>query len=92
MPAPRLIARQTTPRPEARPVVPAQPEIAVARTPMAKVGPAGAVLRGAAGAGALSVWQLRPGSTVVVLASRGGWSEIDQQGLVGWIPTSALSD
>jgi hypothetical protein len=55
-----------------------------------RVGLAGALMRGAAGAGALAVWQLRPGTPVVVLANRADWSEVDQQGLVGWVPTSAL--
>jgi SH3 domain-containing protein len=97
MPAPRLLAAPHPPvvalaQPTLEaPAASAEVAVAVARVPMARVGQSGATLRGAAGEGAVAVWQLRPGAPIAVLASRDGWSEVDEQGLVGWVPTSALS-
>jgi hypothetical protein len=92
MPAPRLASAMPSPSVVAPSVVAAVgPRPAIeAPTVTLRVSLAGAVMRGAAGAGALAVWQLRPGTPVVVLANRADWSEVDQQGLVGWVPTSAL--
>jgi len=92
MPAPRLIPAAATPRPIAQPprATPIVTEVVVARTPDAQVGPAGTTLRGAPGERALAVWELRPGSDLILLSRRAGWSEVNQDGLVGWVPTSAL--
>lgn len=58
--------------------------------PMVRIGPVGATLRGAAGNGAVALLHLKPGTPVDLLSTRNGWSKVDQEGLVGWLPDGAL--